>query len=48
MQQSVEELTIDEHTAADTGADALVGGPTAGFIDQSDRIAERLGSRVDA
>jgi len=27
---------------ADTGADALVGGPTAGFIDQSDRIAERL------
>jgi RND superfamily putative drug exporter len=27
---------------ADTDADALVGGPTAGFIDQSDRIAERL------
>jgi RND superfamily putative drug exporter len=28
---------------ADTGAEALVGGPTAGFIDQSDRIAQRLG-----
>lgn len=27
---------------ADTGARALVGGPTAGFIDQSDRIAQRL------
>ncbi|MEZ5246018.1 MAG: MMPL family transporter [Acidimicrobiales bacterium] len=25
-----------------TGADALVGGPTAGFIDQSDKIAARL------
>ncbi len=27
---------------AGTGAEALVGGPTAGFIDQSDRIAQRL------
>ena len=27
---------------ADTGAEALVGGPTAGFIDQSDKIAARL------
>jgi len=27
---------------AGTGADALVGGPTAGFIDQSDKIASRL------
>jgi len=27
---------------ADTGARALVGGPTAGFIDQSDRISQRL------
>ncbi len=27
---------------ADTGAEAYVGGPTAGYIDQSDRIAERL------
>lgn len=27
---------------ADTGATALVGGPTAGFIDQSDKIADRL------
>ena len=27
---------------ADTGTDAYVGGPTAGFIDQSDRISERL------
>ncbi|MDX2344237.1 MAG: MMPL family transporter [Acidimicrobiia bacterium] len=25
-----------------TGAEALVGGPTAGFIDQSDKIADRL------
>ncbi|MCC6224968.1 MAG: MMPL family transporter [Microthrixaceae bacterium] len=27
---------------AGSGATALVGGPTAGFIDQSDRIADRL------
>jgi RND superfamily putative drug exporter len=27
---------------ADTGVVALVGGPTAGFIDQSDKIADRL------
>ncbi|MCC6438570.1 MAG: MMPL family transporter [Acidimicrobiales bacterium] len=27
---------------AETGAEALVGGPTAGFIDQSDKIADRL------
>jgi putative drug exporter of the RND superfamily len=27
---------------AGTGAQALVGGPTAGFIDQSDKIADRL------
>ncbi|HSP27363.1 MAG TPA: MMPL family transporter [Ilumatobacteraceae bacterium] len=27
---------------ADTGAIVLVGGPTAGFIDQSDKIADRL------
>ncbi len=27
---------------ADTGVTALVGGPTAGFIDQSDKIAGRL------
>lgn len=29
--------------SVDSGATALVGGPTAGFIDQSDRIAQRLG-----
>ncbi|MCU0268571.1 MAG: MMPL family transporter [Acidimicrobiales bacterium] len=27
---------------SDTGVTALVGGPTAGFIDQSDKIADRL------
>ncbi len=35
------DTTIPEVTA-DTGATALVGGPTAGFIDQSDKIAGRL------
>lgn len=32
---------LPEATAS-TGAEALVGGPTAGFIDQSDKIADRL------
>jgi len=35
------DTTIPEATAG-TGATALVGGPTAGFIDQSDKIAGRL------
>ena len=35
------DTTIPEVTTG-TGATALVGGPTAGFIDQSDKIAGRL------
>ncbi len=35
------EEVLPEATAG-TGASALVGGPTAGFIDQSDKIAARL------
>ena len=35
------DTTLPEATAA-TDATALVGGPTAGFIDQSDKIAGRL------
>jgi len=34
--------TVLPAATADTGANALVGGPTAGFIDQSDKIADRL------
>jgi RND superfamily putative drug exporter len=35
------DTTLPEATAG-TGASVLVGGPTAGFIDQSDKIAGRL------
>ena len=35
------DTTLPTATAG-TGATALVGGPTAGFIDQSDKIADRL------
>jgi RND superfamily putative drug exporter len=35
------DTTLPQATA-DTDADALVGGPTAGFIDQSDKISARL------
>jgi RND superfamily putative drug exporter len=34
--------TILPTATADTGATAMVGGPTAGFIDQSEKIADRL------
>jgi RND superfamily putative drug exporter len=34
--------TVLPAATVDTDATALVGGPTAGFIDQSDRIADRL------
>lgn len=39
--QRLRSTTLPEATAR-AGAKALVGGPTAGFIDQSDRISSRL------